>query len=420
MAYPFGSPRFSKNPNSDSGQFESFHDFGENRVFLVAIRGGLRSMPQERHSMQRMRVVVLPANQPSELDSSELLPGVFRRALPPMLPALPMAREERPRPVRGEILRDQEGRLYEKIGEQIRPLNKLVSGSRGQVLELVPSRGPISETHAGVERDAPPVDSQKAQGGNPPGGGRQRKPNGEFNQASPVARPAAETPRPAPYRKLFPDPGQGRVIRLGDFKSMLAPQLAHPERVRDTHRLACYLQVYEVTIAQRLESLAASVLGDAGRISQLQLMTGPLTQQLGLASLLRRRPRVPGNFPREAGLLLPGERVFRLQLAQDPTADDAASSERQSAGFSCEGAVSIGRCRSSCSRARTWPENRYPRALRQTLGIQVGSRRSSLRHERHGDFCRLDQFLQQAAERLDQRSRRIKEMAGLIKRQKRR
>jgi hypothetical protein len=327
MAYPFGSPRFSKNPNSDSGQFESFHDFGEDRVFLVAIRGGLRSMPQERHSMQRMRVVVLPANQLSELESSELSPGVFRRALPPMPPALPMAREERPRPVRGEILRDQEGRLYEKIGEQIRPLNKLVSGSRGQVLELVPSRGPISETHAGVERDAPPIDSQRAQGGNPPGGGRQRKPNGEFNQASPVARPAAETPRPAPYRKLFPDPGQGRVIRLGDFKSMLAPQLAHPERVRDTHRLACYLQVYEVTIAQRLESLAASVLGDAGCISQLQLMTGPLTQQLGLASLLRRRPRVPGNFPREAGLLLPGERVFRLQLAQDPTADDAASSD---------------------------------------------------------------------------------------------
>jgi hypothetical protein len=329
MAYPFGSPRFSNNPYSDSGQFETSHDFGKNRLFLVTIRGGLRSMPQERHSMQRMRVVVLPANQPSEFDSAELLPGVFRRALPPMPPALPAAREERARPVRGEILRDQEGRLYEKIGEQIRPLNKLVSGSRGQVLELASSRGSISETHAPIENNAPPVDSQKARDGNPPGGGRQRKLNEEFNQAGPVARPAAESPRPAPYRKLFPDPGQARVIRLGDFKSMLAPQLAHPERVRDTHRLACYLQVYEVTIAQRLESLAASALGDAGRVSQLRLMTGPLTQQLGLASLLRRRPRVPDNFPREAGLLLPGERICRLQLAQDPTADNAASSERQ-------------------------------------------------------------------------------------------
>ena len=224
--------------------------------------------------MQRMRVVVLPANQPNEFDSSELLPGVFRRALPPMPPALPMTREERPRPVRGEILRDQEGRLYEKIGEQIRPLNKLVSGSRGQVLELVPLRKPIFRNPSPrLNRMRHLWILKKRRRENPPGGGRQRKQNEEFNQAGPVARPASETPKPAPYRKLFPDPGQGRVIRLGDFKSMLAPQLAHPERVRDTHRLACYLQVYEVTTVQRLESLAASVLGDAGQVSQLQPMT---------------------------------------------------------------------------------------------------------------------------------------------------
>jgi hypothetical protein len=327
MAHPFGSPSVSMNSYGSAPEFESSSHFGKRRVFLVAIHGSMPA-PLEQNPMQRMRVVVLPANRPSEFNSSDLLPGVFRQPLPPIAPALPMAQQKRlqPRPVRGEILRDQEGRLYEKIGEQIRPLNKLVSGSRGQVLEIVPSRGPISETHAPIERNARPVDSQQA---NPPGGGRQRKQTEEFNQAGPVARPAAESPQPAPYRKLFPDPGQGRVIRLGDFKSMLAPQLAHPERVRDTHRLACYLQIYEVTIAQRLESLAASALGDAGRVSQLRLMTGPLTQQLGLASLLRRRPRVPDNFPREAGLLLPGERICRLQLAQDPTADNAASSERQ-------------------------------------------------------------------------------------------
>lgn len=80
-------------------------------------------------------------------------------------------------------------------------------------------------------------------------------------------------------------------------------------------------------MAQRLESLAASVLGDADGVSQLQLITGSLIHQLGLASLLRTRPRVPGNFPRELGLLLPCERVFRLQLAQDPTVDDAVPSE---------------------------------------------------------------------------------------------
>ena len=338
MTHPFGAPRFSNSPYSDSQQFERSYDFARNRVFLVAIHGGVPSSSHEQNSMQRMRVVVLPANQPSEFDSSELLPGVFRRALPPMPPALPMTREERPRPVRGEILRDQEGRLYEKIGEQIRPLNKLVSGSRGQVLELVSLRKPIFKTHRSFESDATSVDSQEAERENPPGGGRQRKQTEEVNQGS-IVRPASETPKPAPYRKLFPDPGQGRVIRLGDFKSMIVPQLAHPERVRDTHRLACYLQVYEVTTVQRLESLAASVLGDAGQVSQLQLMTQAVTQQLGLNSLLRIRPRPRGNFPREAGLLLPYERVFRLQLAQDPTADDVGVFGRPTGnGYSHDGA----------------------------------------------------------------------------------
>src|SRR5438094_702858 len=131
MAHPFGSPGFSKNPYSGAAEFDGARDFGRSRVFLVAIHGGLLPpIPHERNPMQRMRVVVLPPNQPNESDSSDL-PGVFRRALPPMPPAPPMSQKKRlqPRPIRGEILRGQEGRLYEKIGERIRPLHKLVSGS---------------------------------------------------------------------------------------------------------------------------------------------------------------------------------------------------------------------------------------------------------------------------------------------------
>jgi hypothetical protein len=227
-------------------------------------------------------------------------------------------------------LRDQEGCLYEKIGEQIRPLRKLASGSRGQVLELVSSPEPVSEIRAPLDNEQP-AESPKAKHGNFSQSGQQHRQNATLNQARPVAQPATEKPKSAPYRKLFPDPGQKRVIRLGDFKSMLVPQLAHPERLRDTHRLACYLQVYELTTIQRLESLAALVLGDARQVSQLLPMTQPVTQQLGLTSLLRIRPRPRGNFPREAGLLLPYERVFRLRLAQDPTADDAALAEPQPA-----------------------------------------------------------------------------------------
>jgi hypothetical protein len=331
MAHPFSNPSFSRNAYSGAAEYEG--SLGRSRVFLVAIHGGLFTPPtHERNPMQHMRVVVLPPNQASEFESSDLLPGAFRHALPPMPPALPMPQEKRHqlRPVEGEILRGRQGRLYEKIGEQIRPLHKLVSGSRGQVFEVVPPEEPTPEITVQADSNDPPQEYARPQHGNFPRSSRQRKENGELNHAGPVTQPVAQNPKPVPYRKLFPDPGQRCVIRLGDFKSLLAPQLAHPERLRDTHRLACYLQVYEVAVAQRLESLAASALGDAGRVNQLRLITEPITQQLGLTSLLRNRPRAPGHFPREAGLLLPGERVFQLRLAQDPTADDAAPSERQS------------------------------------------------------------------------------------------
>ncbi|HSE85908.1 MAG TPA: hypothetical protein VLJ79_06800, partial [Candidatus Binatia bacterium] len=209
MAHPFGSPSFSRAPYGGSAEFEGSRNFGRNRVFLVAIHGGLLPpIPHERNRMQRMRVVVVPPNQPHEPDSPDL-PGVFRRALPPMPPALPLSQEKRlqPRPVRGEILRGQKGRLYEKIGEQIRPLHKLVSGSGGQVLELVPFQEPISEIRVPADSNEASAESQKAQGGNPTHGGRQPNQNGELSEAGPVAHPAADKPQPALYRKLFPDPG---------------------------------------------------------------------------------------------------------------------------------------------------------------------------------------------------------------------
>jgi hypothetical protein len=330
MAHSFGNPSFSRTSYSRSLEFEDSHK--SSRVFLVAIHGGpVARIPRERNPMQRMRVAGLPANPANEFDSSDALHGVLPHALPPMPPALPTAPDERlqPRLIRGEILRSPEGRFYEKIGEQIRPLHKLVSGSRGQVLELAPSWDLVPEISLPPESDQP-AESPRAKDGKF-SQSQQHRQNVTSNQAGPVAQPAIERPKLASYRKLFPDPGQERVIRLGDFKSMLAPQLAHPERLRDTHRLACYLQVYEVTTAQRMESLAAAVLGDAGQVSQLQRMTEPINQQLGFAFLLQVRPRPLSNFPREAGLLLPYERAFRLQLAQDPTADEPTLAERQPA-----------------------------------------------------------------------------------------
>jgi hypothetical protein len=345
MARPFGSLNSSRNPANGVAEFEGPRNFGSSRVFLVAIQGGaFPPILQERSPMERMRVVVVSANQASDFDSADPLPGGFRHALPIMPPGLPMPQERQPqaRPVRGEILRGNEGRLYERIGEQIRPLHKLVSGSGGQVLELVSSRPRISENTVLADSTEPDAQSEKTWHGNLPYGARQRQQNRESNHAAPAAPPTAQNSQAASYRKFFTDPGQRRIIRLGDFKSLLTPQLAHPERVRDTHRLACYLQVYEATTTQHLESLAASVLGDAGRVSELQPVTELIAHQLGLTSLPRSRPRMPGNFPRKAGLLLPCERVIRLQLAQDPTADEPTITERPAVNFTMKDPLTSG------------------------------------------------------------------------------
>ena len=106
-------------------------------------------------------------------------------------------------------------------------------------------------------------------------------------------------------------------------------------------------------------------------MSQLQPMTESITHQLGLTPLLRIRPRALGNFPREAGLLLPYERVFRLQLAQDPTADDVVPGGTATGNRCCRRRSRLPRMNSLLLRHQDGPKNRYPRALHQTLGIQV-------------------------------------------------
>ena len=219
MAHPFGNPSFSRNAYSGAAEYEG--SLGRSSVFLVAIHGGLFTPPtHERNPMQPMRVVVLPPSQASEFESSDLLPGVFRHALPPIPPALPMPQEKRlqPRPVRGEILRGLQGRLYEKIGEQIRPLHKLVSGSRGQVFELVPPEEPTPEITVQADSNDPSQEFARPQHGNFLRSSRQRKENGELNHASPVTQPVAQNPKPVPYRKPLPRSGTKLRDPIGRFQ----------------------------------------------------------------------------------------------------------------------------------------------------------------------------------------------------------
>lgn len=317
-------------------------DFGfnpaavRNRVILVAVNSDI--LPPIFHQqtvLQRMRVVSMPPDQADDLEPANLLPGVFRRPLPPM-PRPQAPAMQRARLVRGEILHDNQGRMYEKTGNKIRPLRQLVSGPQGQVLELFASPALRQEFQASATAaldtniDTPADDE-------PAGNSHQEAQAEDATDAPPLSSPPSrgrnerglpsiaetnENPLRAPYRKLFADPGQPRLVRLGDFKTLLTPQLLHPERLRDSHWIPCYLQVYEVAAPQQLDSLAAAALGDPKLARQFQFLSGSLARRLGLPPVLKPRQAISPGI-RRPGDILPNERVFRLQVESDPTDDNS-------------------------------------------------------------------------------------------------
>jgi hypothetical protein len=194
---------------------------------------------------------------------------------------------------RGEatIVQDDRGQLYERVGPHLLPLRPAVAGPG----EFPRAAAPIAD------RDPEPPEEAEAQ-------------DVHAEQDDHAAEPAS-------VRKLVPEPGLRRVVRFSDFKAILAAQMAHPARIRDTHLVSCHVHVYELGAPQRLESLAATILGDPGYAEQLRLLSQPLARALDLVPLLPRRPRVPAQTRRDPGLLLPGERIVFLQLADDPTTD---------------------------------------------------------------------------------------------------
>src|SRR6478736_2673733 len=105
--------------------------------------------------LQRMRVILVEPGEAINLTDGggdDSLPEVL-----PQLPAPPHHLALQPRLVQGEILRGENDELYEKIGGRIRRLRRLVSGPRGEILDVVaepaPSTGPTQED--------PPVQQQQ-------------------------------------------------------------------------------------------------------------------------------------------------------------------------------------------------------------------------------------------------------------------
>ena len=244
------------------------------RVYLVAIeRDVLPPISFGDTVLQRMRVMLAPPRFAPERAPEPTAVVASRSAATPS------------RPVRGEILRDDRGRLYEKIGSFVRELGPIEASPEGDLLE--------------VQRSA---------------------------QAR--EEPTAEAPKAEPPRKLFPDPGQWRVLRWGEFKGVLGRKVAHPERLRDDHRIPCYVQVLEVRSRLTAGDLAQALFGDPASARDLMMLTPVAAQRLDVAAML---PPIFGEKPeepRERGVLVAGDRVFVLRPAIDPTADSPRPAER--------------------------------------------------------------------------------------------
>ena len=253
--------------------------------------------------LHRMHVLVMGPHQPSQPaspsdDLEQVLPRLNR------WPA-----EAKARPILGEILRGEKGEWYERMGNRIRPLRQLASGPNGEVLE-VPGRSALDGEPASADADAT----------------EEREEHDEPHAAPADAREAAQPQRPAPsgtaFRRLLAQPGTWRVLPFGSFKLLLASQLSHPARLRDSHRIPCHLEVFEALALQRVDALARAILGETAGPTDLQPLTPALVAQLELAELLPAPTRVPPFSP-EQGSVRPGQRFFRLTIANDPTASAA-------------------------------------------------------------------------------------------------
>lgn len=214
------------------------------------------------------------------------------------------------RPIVGHVVRDAEGQLCEVVGHEFRALRRVVRGPQGQLLELLPAPGQTGGENV--------IDGELVDEGAPTA--PQGKERFTGTQKGRAGRQGTDALRSC-CRKLFADPGLPCVVELGKFQRVLAPQLAHPERLRDLHRLACYVQVYQALTRQRADEFLETIQGSVSQNIPMEPLTEESIAMLELKELLARHPRSLQNPLRDPGHVLPFECFYSLRLRSDPTAE---------------------------------------------------------------------------------------------------
>jgi len=297
------------------------------RLLLLAIeRAFSPPIVHRRSTLQPMRVIVVGPNLMSRSNEQDEADFGIPRILPSAVGLSHHAGwQSCCRSVRGEILSDESGGLYEKLGSQIRPIQQLASGPFGELIEMVPGAqanlrliGPAAQPKI-VAAATPNTLSQQ---------GMNVARSESSGKGFVPLQPSTEKTSSAGHRKLFADPGQWRVLLWGEFKEILSGQLAHPERLRDAYRLPCYVQVFETERAITIEALMTTYQSQNEGQTQLYFLTDAIAAKLDLLSVLPPRTPQLRNAQRAANTLMPNERLFRLVVANDPTVDVATAKER--------------------------------------------------------------------------------------------
>lgn len=293
---------------------------GLNHLLLAIGRAMSPPVVHMKSTFQPMRIIVVQPDLVSTIDHAAQWECETPQLLPYAAHPDPNLKQDefpwQPRIVQGEILSDENGRLYEKLGRHIRPVHQLASGPSGELIEMMPAER--SNLHV-IPHSPRVVDAQRS-----PGTEKLESKLSGVDAASKKfvpLQPAESDTNGSGHHKLFTDPGQWRVVTWGDFKEILAPQLAHPERLRDTYRLPCYVQVVETTRDVAIEELAKAFSTTKGRPTPLYFLTDELAAKLELVSLLPKLPPGNGTNHRAPNMLPAHQRVFRLLVANDPTID---------------------------------------------------------------------------------------------------
>jgi len=151
---------------------------------------------------------------------------------------------------------------------------------------------------------------------------------GEVFAAEPQRSRRHTAGRPARSRSglrcLLPRPGVKRAVSFGEFKTQLSAQLAHPERLRDTHRLPCCVQLYRVTLDQPRADVARRLFGAGASATDLLMFTPDVARRLQLPPPRVARFDAAGS---DSPFLSAGQEIVELRVIHDHTQDAPRNEE---------------------------------------------------------------------------------------------